>query len=369
MNFKPGHLLLIFALMPVLLSAQDMAKQEYTAKDLALRDVAYMVIPILSYAPETQFGFGAGGQFLFRTPGSDSTSRISNALLLAMVTTKKQFILEFIPQIYFRNESYYLESKFKYKIFPNSFWGIGNDTPESQRENYDMRSIRLQTQWLKKLPPYYSFGIQYTIESNKILRVVTGGILDADSIQGSSRSVLSGLGLIFRFDNRDNYFAPGKGYFGEFQTNFTSKAMGSTHSFNEYILDFRTYITFFKRQVLALQGYAKLTYDDVPFQALAYLGGAYRNRGYFEGRYMDKHLLSAQAEYRIPIHPRWSINAFIAVGEVADEVSHFGKSPKWSSGGGIRFKIKRGSPTTIRFDVGIGQNNNIGAYFGVNEVF
>ena len=40
------------------------------------------------------------------------------------------------------------------------------------------------------------------IESNKVLRTESGGMLGADTIPGSNKSILSGLGVVFRFANR-----------------------------------------------------------------------------------------------------------------------------------------------------------------------
>ena len=55
-----------------------------------------------------------------------------------------------------------------------------------------------------------------------------------------------------------------------------------------------------------------------PFQGLASYSGSNRARGYFQGRFIDKQMYVAQAEYRYRFHPRWAINGLGLFGEVAD---------------------------------------------------
>ena len=63
------------------------------------------------------------------------------------------------------------------------------------------------------------------------------------------------------------------------------------------------------------------------------------------------------------------ISGVVSVGEVADQPSDFFGDLRPSFGGGIRFKLKKDSPTLLRLDVGIGTEGNRGFYFAVNEAF
>ena len=175
--------------------------------------------------------------------------------------------------------------------------------------------------------------------------------------------------MVFNVDTRDNYFSPLKGGLYQFQTNFTSKAMGSTHSFNSFQIDLRKYIELPKKQVLALQVYTKLTFGEAPFQARSVYGGADLARGYFRGRYIDQHLYVLQAEYRFPIAKRWEFAAFALTGNVGNALDGFNSTNKSSVGFGPRYFISKNNRSALRLDIGFNSYGGSGIYFGVNEAF
>jgi outer membrane protein assembly factor BamA len=155
----------------------------------------------------------------------------------------------------------------------------------------------------------------------------------------------------------------------EIEANVMSKVLGSEHSFNEYILDIRNYFSIGKFSILAVQGYMKLMYGEVPFQRAARFGGGIRGRGYFEGRFIDNHMYSIQAEYRLKLGKRWKVAGFIVTGEVADRPTNFLSDLKRAAGGGIRWQPLKGNESSLRLDIAINKDQNLGFYFGINEAF
>ncbi|MBX2841695.1 MAG: outer membrane protein assembly factor [Flammeovirgaceae bacterium] len=341
----------------------------YKSDTVEFKNFRTVLIPIIFYTPETQFGFGAGGQLFFRTKGSRIDTRLSNIFVSAIYTIKNQFIFDVIPKIYFKNEQYFFNGAFKYKIYPNNFWGIGNNKPDSNLEEYNMESYEIKAAFLKRLPPSLNFGFEYRFFKHDVVEVKEDGILASEDVIGSTGATLSGLGVVFNLDTRDNYFSPNHGHYLQLYSGFTSKAMGSTHSFNKYEIDTRKYFPIKENHLFAIQGYFEFNFGDVPFQNAAIFGGPDRTRGYFKGRYIDNHIYAIQAEYRYTFRPRWKAAAFVSAGEVADVPSNLIKGVKPSFGGGIRFQILKGNPSVVRLDYGIGPNGNSGFYFGVNEAF
>ncbi len=336
---------------------------------LGKKKIQVIALPIIFFTPETSFGFGAGTQLFFLSQSNIYNSRLSNIFIDAIYTTENQLIIDAKPQLFFEKGDYYLDGAFKYKVFPNSFWGIGNNTPEINEERYNMRTILIKAAFLKRLPPNLNFGFEYKWEDNKMLEVEEGGQLDSTAIAGSEGSRFSGLAFIFNLDNRDNIYSPQKGNFLQLQAGFSSQVFGASHSFNEYVIDLRKYFGFGKKSILAAQLYFDNNFGDLPFQSMAWFGGGQRGRGYFNGRFIDLHMYVAQVEYRLRFLPRWAVNAFFSTGEVADLPGNYFRDPKRSFGGGIRFQIKKDNPTLLRLDIGIGEDGNTGVYFGVNEAF
>ena len=350
---------------------QNVKEQAISTDTIKGKNVDIMLVPIIFFTPETNFALGVGGQMFFNTKRTASKTLNSNMLVSAIYTLNNQFVFEAQPQIYFVNENYYLDAKFRYKVFPYLFWGIGPDTPDSAEENYNQTEISVTAAFLKSLPSNVNFGFEFNFADYNVTEVEEGGILASGTVEGSTGATLVGLGVVFNVDSRDNKFSPLGGGFYQFKTNFTSRVMGSTHSFNTYHLDLRKYIKLGGKHILAMQVYSRLTFGNSPFQAKAYYGGADVARGYFKGRYIDDLLYVVQMEYRLPILNRFELAAFILTGNVGHgtEGRNIFDDFKSSFGFGPRFFIYKDKRTLLRLDIGINSEGGTGIYFGINEAF
>ena len=371
------------AFIVAVFSPWRLAAQEFDSDDAivktdtigAQKKVQIIGLPLVFYTPETELGFGVAGQLFFLNKSNVYNSRLSNLWVNAIYTTQKQFILDLKPQLYFSKGDYYLDAAYKYKIYPNSFWGIGNNTAQDEEENYNMTSSELRITYLKRLPPSLNFGFEYILEKHDITELDTlledgsPGKLISEGIPGSDGARISGLGVIFNLDSRDNIYSALKGHFVQVNARFSSENLGATHSYIKYITDLRTYLGLGARSVIALQLFLEDNYGDVPFQDKAWFGGGERGRGYFLGRFIDDRMYVFQAEYRLKITNRLKIAGFALMGEVSDANGGYFNDIKPSFGGGIRFQIIKSNPTLIRLDFGKGEDGQSGVYFGVNEAF
>lgn len=351
-----------------LLSAQEegLAITDTLGKDKSLQAV---VVPILFSTPETGFGVGAGAQLFFLRQSNIYNARLSNVFTNVIYTANNQFILDIKPQVYFNRGDFFLDGAYKYKVYPNSFWGIGFNTPESNEEIYDMTSTELRVALLKRLPPKLNFGFEFVYQNHEVTQTEEGGLLDSGEILGSNRAVISGLGVIFNLDSRDQLESPKSGYLVQMNARFSSEVWGGTSSFNKYIADLRAYFPVSERGTFAAQFYNENSFGEVPFQGMSWYGGGDRARGYFKGRFIDNHMYVIQAEYRYQLAPRWSAAGFALIGEVTDYPRDYLNDFKPSIGGGIRFKIIKNQNTLVRLDMAFGKDGSNGFYFGVNEAF
>ncbi len=349
-------------------NAKDGFKTDTIAKN---KNYQLIGVPIVFYTPETNFGFGGGGQLFLLNKKNKYNDRVSNVFFDAIYTTNKQIIFDVLPQIYFGEGNYYLDMSYKWKVYPNSFWGVGIDTPNSSEESFNMTSHIFKASFLKRLPPSLNFGFEYIFENHEVTETEEGGLLNEGDIDGSDRAIISGLGVVFNLDSRDNIGSPILGHFLKMSAQFSSEIFGSTQSYNKFIADLRTYQKVSEKSIIALQVYYESTYGNPPFQGMASFGGGTRARGYFQGRYIDNHMYVVQAEYRYRFHDRWALNGFGLFGEVADQTSEYFNfsNMKPSAGGGIRFKLLENQDTWIRADLGVGLDGSSGFYFGVNEAF
>jgi hypothetical protein len=132
---------------------------------------------------------------------------------------------------------------------------------------------------------------------------------------------------------------------------------------------------------IALHLETETTAGDLPFYSLPSLGGAERARGFIEGRFRDRSLWAATAEYRFWVIPRgfalspWTptvrverlgLALFYDVGSVEDEWwDLFHAEPKQSGGVGFRCTLERNAP--FRVDVGFSDEGpQVTAGFGLS---
>ena len=83
-------------------------------------------------------------------------------------------------------------------------------------------------------------------------------------------------------------------------------------------------------------------------------------RGYYQGRYRDKMIMSAQAEYRFPVVWRFGAVAFASAGQVADNMSQF-NFPRmhYAAGAGVRFSVLPSENFNLRVDAAYGDRWNV----------
>lgn len=364
------YIIILFFSLTVSMLAQDNEQHLLQTDTISLvKKVQIVGLPIIFYTPETQFGFGGGMQIFFKNQKNIFNDRESNIFISAIYTLNKQLMLGITPKIHLYGGRMYIEGDILYKVFPNSFWGIGNNTHESALEKYNMRTTRFRVTLLNRIPNTLNFGFEYELNIHNILEVQEDGLLDSNQIAGSEGAITSGLSFVFNFDDRDNDYSPVKGNYLVFKAGFSSRSFAATYSYNSYLIDLRKYFPIAGKFTIAIQIYSLLKFGEVPFQSQAWYGGPDLGRGYFKGRYIDDLYILSQVEIRYRIINRLHINAFVNLGDVSDLPENIFSHPKFSFGGGIRFQLSKKNPTLIRMDIGVNQDGGTGLYFGVNEAF
>ncbi|WP_282043620.1 BamA/TamA family outer membrane protein [Winogradskyella flava] len=370
---KQYNLIIVFVAFSLSIFGQRRDENNVIKTDTISSSKNYQLIaiPIAFYTPETEFGFGGGGQLFLLNEKNRYKNRLSNILFSGIYTLNEQLMIEITPQIYLGSGDYFIDAHYLLEVYPNLFWGIGNNTPDENEEVYNQTTHAFNIAFLKRLPSNLNFGFQFNFKNHEVTEVQENGILASGDVLGSRRTVIAGLGAVFNYDTRDNTGSPNKGFYYQAKAQFSSELMGSTQGFNKFILDLREYLPIGKRSLLAFQLYSENNFGDVPFQALASYGGGNRARGYFFGRFRDKNMYVSQVEYRWRFKPRWTLNTFALAGEVAERPEDFFsiKNIKPSFGLGARFKIFKDKDTWLRFDYGSGIDGNSGIYFGINEAF
>ncbi len=341
-------------------------------KDSTLYPSKLIMAPIVGYAPETSMSFGVGAKYLFKFKGSGDETRTSNMPMTIQYTLNNQFILFSGFEMFTNQEKWVIIGNFAFKNFPRLFYGFGRDAALEAEEEFDSFQFRFEPRVLKQMFVKHLFvggGIRY----NSIFNVTTkdGGILNSSQFSGHNGSVSTGVELGILYDSRDNILNASKGLFVELTHGFYGKVLGGTNRFQLSRFDVRYFFKPFKKltDIIGIHAMGRFTFQDVPFSELSLFGSSEILRGYIEGRYVDRHIIATQVEYRKHLFGRLGMVAFAGVGDVANKVENFKfKNLRPSFGLGLRFLLDKEERLNARLDFGIGKNSS-NPYLGISEAF
>ena len=329
----------------------------------------FSALPTAYYTPETRIALEAFALCSFR---SDSAARSSNARVFAAVTQNRQLTVDLPWQVFTRAERFRVDGKLDVRKFPEYYYGLGNDTEEDARRLYEYRGVGLRNSALKQVGNNIYAGIYGE-----------GRWLDTDSLPsfdavetpllGAQGYRYVGIGPSFVHDSRDVILCASKGsYFETFATWnvawFPSEREGAS-MFWMLGMDHRRFFCVKPGTVLAYQVVGRSALGSVPYRELPALGGPLLHRGYYFGRFRDRHMWCAQFEARQSLFWRIGGVAFASAGRVySDLLGPWLQGVKPAAGVGLRFKLNAEEEANIRLDVAMTPDSH-GIYVYFAEVF
>jgi outer membrane protein assembly factor BamA len=333
---------------------------------------SYLIYPSIAYTPETNFQLGITNLYLFYVR-NNKRNRLSDISVFTFYTLEKQYGVWFEHAIYTDKDKWFLLGKGKYQYFPLRYYGIGNQTNEDQYAVVNSMNMQVRERVLRKITGHFFAGFELDHQN-----LYKASYDDGHMIQPWQRplgllgSVNTGIGTGVVYDNRKNVLNPRKGKFAEVAY-LGYGLLGSDFAFHSIQFDARYFMKgFHKKQIWAFQTMGAMNFGNVPFNMLALMGGENMMRGYYLGRYRDKTLLAAQAEYRFlpfPFSKRFGGALFTSIGAVAPTyadmpVRHF----RPAAGFGARYLIFRAKDIFVRLDIAFTAEGS-GYYFFIGEAF
>tara|TARA_Y100000589_G_C27196265_1_gene646946 strand:+ start:3221 stop:4396 length:1176 start_codon:yes stop_codon:yes gene_type:complete len=327
--------------------------------------------PTIAYAPETSLEIGASSLFVYFAK-QDLNNRLSELKSFAFFTLENQYGLWIDHSIYTDNNKWFFYGRARYQDFPLFYYGIGRDSSPNVQSVINGNYILFRERFLRETLPSLYFGLELDFQGlNKIKYINTTPNFTKPEV-GARGSNNLGLGLGLLYDNIHNAMNPRDGIYSEWAFINYSTLVGSDFDFTYYITDNRLYLPVKKNTILATQIYGQFTSGNPPFNMLSLMGGESLMRGYYLGRYRDKHLVAGQVEYRIlPFSFSKSIGAsvFLAVGQVFGDDHKFKFNNFLPSGGaGLRFLIFPDKDIYTRLDLAFTEEGR-GLYFFIGEAF
>lgn len=177
-----------------------------------------------------------------------------------------------------------------------------------------------------------------------------------------------GVGFSLVYDSRDVLTYSTNGYYVNISQSFRPKFIGNKQAFHTTDIRFCGYNQIWKGGVLAYEARGIFNLGETPWSMMATLGNSYSMRGYYEGRYRDKHKLDTQIELRQHVWRRNGIALWVGAGTVFDRFSSIHMDRILPNFGiGYRWEFKK--DVIVRLDYGFGKNGQKGFIFNINEAF
>ena len=337
------------------------------------------VLPIAFYTPETRFGFGAGSLVLFSMPGAVAKRRPSSVSLAGIYTLESQMVAQVVPDLRFGDDDLVLHLELLGTKFPSRFYGIGSEPRNDVYDKFTDRYLRgsLDARFRPFAPGSVMrdlfVGAEYranwsAIEDARARKASQPSLFAAMRDPGEREQFASGAGPVLAWDSRDGLNWPLGGSYLELKSLFFDPVLGSTVRYQTMSLDLRRYQPLWFSHILALRFVHRSTWGEPPFQQLPQLGGASLFRGWYAGKLRDRSLTAVEAEYRLPIGPRWAVVGFGSVGQVGERVGDYSLGKLRAAGGtGLRFAVNVEGRTNIRLDVAYG--DSVQCYAQFREAF
>ena len=326
----------------------------------------FMTYPTLAYSPETKWEFGLSSLYIYLA-NRDLNNRLSEVKAFTFYTLENQYGLWLDHALYTDKNTWFFLGKSRYQNFPLLYYGIGLENNTGQHEEVQGEFTLFRQRFMREFFDSFYTGLEFDFQR---LNNVNSEL--SKFIRRPIASTNLGVGWGFLYNNIHNAMNPRNGFFSEWAFLNYHKKLGSEFNLQSYIIDNRFYYPVSTNNVLAGQLYGQFTTGDAPFNLISLLGGENLMRGYYLGRYRDKHMIAGQIEYRMlpfGFSKRFGGSIFLAAGQVFSEENKF----QWrkflpTGGAGLRFLVFPEKDIYTRLDVSFTKEGN-GIYLLIGEAF
>ena len=330
----------------------------------------FVAAPIPFFSPALGFGLGLGAAYLYNPPLAGSNSPPWLTGVGGFYSENGSWGGGAAHKMNWSEDQWRLLGALAYADLRYDFYGVGTGAGETGR-SVPLRETAAGglIELLRGVGHHWYVGGRYLLASVQT-SVETSDLHIPPALARVPLTLdtqLSAFGLRLQHDTRDSTFYPTRGGLFDVQADFFAPTWGSDYEFQSYAVAYNHYLSLMTNHVVALRGYGRATGGNAPFFALASFGSGADLRGYTPGRYRDRMMFTAQAEYRWRFTERFGVVAFAGFGGVAPEIGEFDTLLP-SIGTGLRYVLAKKNNVSLRFDAAWGRNDHA-FYVGVGEAF
>ena len=318
------------------------------------------------YSTDTKLGIGLVAAGLYRANANDTLLPPSNVSLFGDVSTVGFYMLGIRGTHIFPQDKYRVDYTIYFYSFPCKFWGMGYDMGDDDSNKSDMKrwQARFKASFLFHLGDNLYLGPMVSYDY-----VIGRRIERPELLNGMDQHTWNiGAGFSAVYDTRDVLTYPHRGFYINLSQCFRPRFMGNDYAFSTTELQVDAYQRVWKGAILAEDFRTMLNFGNPSWGMMALLGNSNSMRGYYEGRYRDKHKMEAQVELRQHVWKRNSLTTWVGAGTVFHKFSEMRSRHILPNFGiGYRWEFKKN--VNVRLDYGFGKAGQTGFLFSINEAF
>ena len=318
------------------------------------------------YSTDTKLGIGLVAAGLYRANANDTLLPPSNVSLFGDVSTVGFYMLGIRGTHIFPQDKYRADYTIYFYSFPCKFWGMGYDMGDDDSNKSDMK------RWQARFKASFLFHMGDNLYLGPMMSydyVIGRRIERPELLNGMDQHTWNiGAGFSAVYDTRDVLTYPHRGFYINLSQCFRPRFMGNDYAFSTTELQVDAYQRVWKGAILAEDFRTMLNFGNPSWGMMALLGNSNSMRGYYEGRYRDKHKMEAQVELRQHVWKRNSLTTWVGAGTVFHKFSEMRSRHILPNFGiGYRWEFKKN--VNVRLDYGFGKAGQTGFLFSINEAF
>lgn len=318
------------------------------------------------YSTDTKLGIGLVAAGLYRANANDTLLPPSNVSLFGDVSTVGFYMLGIRGTHIFPQDKYRADYTIYFYSFPCKFWGMGYDMGDDDSNKSDMKrwQARFKASFLFHLGDNLYLGPMVSYDYVIGRRIERPELLNG--MDQHTWNIDAGFSAVY--DTRDVLTYPHRGFYINLSQCFRPRFMGNDYAFSTTELQVDAYQRVWKGAILAEDFRTMLNFGNPSWGMMALLGNSNSMRGYYEGRYRDKHKMEAQVELRQHVWKRNSLTTWVGAGTVFHKFSEMRSRHILPNFGiGYRWEFKKN--VNVRLDYGFGKAGQTGFLFSINEAF
>lgn len=271
--------------------------------------------------------------------------------------------------IYTKDNKYNFIGDYRYMIYPQYTYGLGENTSEDPQSTVDYQQIRFYQFINRKIKGDFRLGLGFQCDSYQDISETSEITEPTDFnvyMEGDySNELSSGIALQALYDSRKNTLNPTQGYYIEADYRINSTIFGSDKNWNSFYFDARNYFSLSDKshKVFASRLFywsvfnGKPHYLDLPSIGWDRYGKT--GRGFTRNRYRSNALLYFETEYRTDITKNGFLGAvfFANISSVSDLNTYQFNNWNPAIGTGLRVKWNKFNGCNLALDFGVSKED------------